>query len=90
MPNPPDDKLAAARLRKALELWEVGVEAKEKELRREDPTADDATINARLADWLGHNGFNHDEWGDHFVRRPRDARKYVIGGDATPMSDSNE
>lgn len=64
-----EDRLAAARLRTGFDLHEAGVEMMELKLRRDDPTADDATIQARLMNWLGHGGFQLDRM-EGMVPRP--------------------
>jgi Rv0078B-related antitoxin len=49
-----DQELAAAaeRLRLALELFEAGESMMRERLRRDDPHADEAEIEARLVAWL--------------------------------------
>jgi len=74
MPTSREDLAAAERLRVGFDLHELGVEAKELKLRRDDPTADDATIYARLADWLGHNGFKPEQI-EGLTPRPQGRRR---------------
>lgn len=45
---------AAARLRLAIEMFEVGESMKRQSLRRENPQASDAEIERMLVAWLHH------------------------------------
>jgi hypothetical protein len=42
---------AAAKLRTALDLYEVGEQMQRSRLRRENPDADEATVEAALVRW---------------------------------------
>jgi hypothetical protein len=47
-----DDKLCSARLQRALEMQQLGIEMYRLKLRRDDPAASEDAILDRLAAWL--------------------------------------
>jgi hypothetical protein len=68
MATPPDARdQAAARLRVALEMFDIGVEMMRQNLRRAHPTLTDTEIEARLTAWLSERPGA--EFGDAVGRR---------------------
>lgn len=47
-----DHEAITARLEAALEMWDDGVQIKRESLRRSDPSASDAELDARIGVWL--------------------------------------
>ena len=48
-------KIAVEKVRIALEMYGLGESLMRQKLRRQYPSASDADIEARLADWLSHH-----------------------------------
>lgn len=55
-PKTPESVIAARRLALALELSQTAMSLMRQNLRRRDPDADDATIEARFHRWLASGG----------------------------------
>lgn len=67
----PQDKKAAARLRRACELHRFGMAMMRQNIRRKEPHLDDAAVHRRLLAWLLRSPDVRDE--HHLsIRRPRD------------------
>lgn len=67
-----DHDSAAARLRVALDLFEVGVQMTRSRIRRENPEFDEQQVEARVQAWL------HDRPGAQFGDFPGAASSRVL------------
>ena len=57
-----DHEAITARLEAALEMWDDGVQLKRESLRRADPAASEAELDARIGTWLAERA--GDDHGD--------------------------